>query len=757
MRTAKSSFGNLVERLDPKTLVWVWAARIPRRVGVGACHLVLACGLALSASATTHPCLLLTPVEVQAIRAGLGQAPLFDAELAQAKARIERALAAPIVVPVPADAAGFTHERHKANYAEMQLAGFLYQVTGEARYAAFVKALLEKYADLYPTLGRHPAANSSSPGRLFWQSLNECVWLVHVTQAYDCIYDTLTPAERARYEGNIFRPMAHFLADERAEEFDRIHNHGTWAATAVGMAGYVMGDREMVNKALRGSKQDGHGGYLRQLDELYAPDGYYVEGPYYARYVIMPFYVFAQVIEHNQPELQIFARRDGVLGKALHSLLQLTNRNGEFIPFNDALKEKNIQSPEVLLAVDTAYARYGRDPRLLSVAARQQGVTLSANGLEVARALAVTPNPPGYAYTSVEYRDGPDGHTGGVGVLRAASGASESLALLKYSTFGMEHGHFDKLSLIYYDQGREILSDYGSARFLNIEQKWGGRYLPENKTYAKQTVAHNALVVDRATQYGGSYAKGEHQHSDRHFFSADDPDFQVVSARDTTAVPGVAMQRTVALVRDAKLAFPVVIDVVRATSAQEHDYDLPFWYQGQFLQTNVAVAMNPTERHPLGTAHGYQHLWREGDGAAKGPVQFTWFNGGRYYTVTSAADENTRLVLVRIGANDPNQNLRNEPGFLLRTRAANQVFASVLEPHGIWDGTKEFTSGGFPNIERVTVVAASDEGTVVTIAGKGGLAWTLLIANRADPDGRHRVEAGGETFEWSGGAKLIRK
>lgn len=719
---------------------------------------VLLCAMGVSALAATHPCLMLTPAEVKEIRANLGKAPLFDAELAQAKARVEKALAAPIVVPVPADAAGFTHERHKANYTEMQLAGFLYQVTSEKRYADFVKAQLEKYAELYPTLGKHPAANGPSAGRLFWQSLNETVWLVHVSQAYDCIYDTLTAAERARYEEKIFKPMAHFLADERAHEFDRIHNHGTWAATAVGMAGYVMGDQELVKKALYGSKMNGEGGYLRQLDNLFAPDGYYVEGPYYARYVLMPFYVFAQVIENNQPDLKIFARRDGVLGKALHSLLQLTNLNGEFIPFNDALKEKNHQSPEVLLAVDIAYTRYGRDLQLLSIAARQQGVSLTGAGLEVAHALVETPQPPPYAYTSVEYRDGPTGATGGVGLLRQTSGSSQSLALLKYSTFGMEHGHFDKLSLIYYDQGHEILSDYGSARFLNVEQKYGGRYLPENKTYAKQTVAHNALVVDETTQYGGEYDRAENEHSERHFYDASNPDFQIVSGRDVTSVPGVTQQRTIALVRDPKLAFPVVVDVVRAVSAQEHSYDLPYWYQGQFLHTNVPVQTNATERRPLGKAHGYQHLWVEAEGAAPtGPVQFTWMNGSRYYTITTATTAPAKLIMTRIGANDPKLNLRAEIGFLLRTRAANQVFASVIEPHGVWDGTKEFTYGGFPSIQSVQVVAATDEGTVVKVVGKESLAWTILISNRPDAaDTEHRVEAGGQTYTWKGNAAIVR-
>lgn len=709
------------------------------------------------AKSSGHPRLLLTPAEVVSIRANLGRAPLFDAALAGAKEKMERALAAPQVVPVPADAAGFTHERHKQNYAEMQLAGFLYQITGEARYADFVKTMLRKYAALYPTLGDHPAATSSSPGRLFHQSLNETVWLVNVSQAYDCIYDTLSAEDRALFEANIFERMAHFLADERAREFDRIHNHGTWAATAVGMAGYVMGDDELVKKALHGSKMDGTGGYFLQLDNLFSPDGYYVEGPYYARYVLMPFYVFAQVIENNQPDLKVFERRDGVLGKAVYALLQQTYLNGEFIPFNDALKEKTIESPEVVLSVDLAYARYGHDAQLLSIAKRQHAVALNAAGQQVALALAATPNPAPFAYKSVEFGDGPDGKSGGVGILRQKSGASESLALLKYTTFGMEHGHYDKLQFLYYDQGREIIQDYGAARFLNVEQKFGGRYLPENKTFAKQTVAHNTVVVDRQSQYQGSYDKAEHAHSEKGFFDAGDPDFQVVSARDTTAVPGVAMQRTLAMVRDSRLAYPVVVDVFRVGSDAEHDYDLPFYYQGHFLRTNVALTQDATARRPLGQANGYQHLWLEAEGDAKGPVQFTWMNGNRYYTVSSAADAATKLLMVRIGANDPNFNLRNDPGFILRTRGKSHVFASVIEPHGKWDGTLEFTTGGFPSIRDVKVLAATDEGAVVRISGEGGLVWTLLISNRpANAGAAHRIEAAGEVFTWTGNAALQR-
>ena len=77
--------------------------------------------------------------------------------------------------------------------------------------------------------------------------------------------------------------MADWMSVTQAKEFDRIHNHGTWATASVGMLGYVLGDTSYVNRALYGTTRNGTGGFLKQLDILFSPDGYYMEGPYYIR------------------------------------------------------------------------------------------------------------------------------------------------------------------------------------------------------------------------------------------------------------------------------------------------------------------------------------------------------------------------------------------------------------------------------------------------------------------------------------------
>lgn len=717
--------------------------------------LFLAGVLCAGPTASRHPRLLLTADDVAVMRSSLGKYPLFDAAYQEAKERVDRALAASIDVPVPKDAGGYTHEKHKQNYQEMQLAGILFQMTKEEKYAFFVRDMLRKYADLYPTLKNHPAGTSETVGRLFWQTLNEAVWLLHTAQAYDCVYDKLTPQDRALFETNIFRPMAKFLIEDHVKEFDRIHNHGTWTATAVGMIGYAMGDTDLVAKTFYGSKKTHEFGYFRQLDLLFSPDGYYVEGSYYARYAMMPFYLFAQAIDNNQPELKIFEYRGQILKKMLYSALQLTYTNGAFIPFNDALKEKTYLSPELIIGVDVTFARYGFDRSLLGIAKEQNSVALNVTGLAVAKALAEKKEIPTFPYRSVEYADGPNGEKGGIGVLRSGPVSDQSLLLMKYAAHGMEHGHYDRLEFLYYDQGREIVQDYGAARFINVEPKFGGRYLPETKTWTRQTIAHNTVTVDGRSNFNYQMEPAEKNPGERHFFQADDPSFQVMSAKEKNAYPGVAMQRTMAMVADPKFPKPVVIDVFRIVSAEQHRYDFPFYYMGHFLASSTEYTAYDKQRSALGTANGYQHLWLEGEGKVNGPVRFTWMNGNRYYSLISSADTATSVLFTRIGAGDPNFNLRNEPAMMLRRNASSTVFATVLEPHGQWDGTKEFSVGAAPQVSSVTVLASTDEGTVVQIEGKDKLRWVFLVANGpASSTAKHSVTVNGTVYSWTGNAAL---
>ncbi|MBM0168488.1 alginate lyase family protein [Altererythrobacter sp. C41] len=683
--------------------------------------------------------------------AGLPQ--LYRAELAQARSFVNEMMAAGVVVPVPKDpGGGYTHEQHKRNYKAIYLAGQLYRITGEQAYADYVGDMLLAYAELYPTLGDHPARSNQNPGRLFWQVLNDAVWLVYAVQGYGEIRDTLSDADRKRIDDQVFRRAAEFLSVDSRATFDRIHNHATWATAGVGMTGYLLGDQDMVERALLGSDKSGKTGFLRQTELLFSPDGYYTEGPYYQRYALLPFMVFADAIERNDPDRHIFEYRDGILLKALYTTVQLTY-GGYFFPFNDALKDKSLRTDELYHGIAIAYGRT-RDPALLSIAEFQGRTVLSDSGLLVARDLAAGKAKP-FPFRSLLLRDGPEGDRGAVAILRQGSGPEHTVLVAKNSSQGMGHGHFDKLSWQLYDNGNEIVRDYGAARFLNIEAKQGGRYLPENESWAKQTIAHNTVAVDMRSHFDGDDELGETIAPQQLYFS-DEPGLQVSSARVENVQPGVALQRTLVMADIPGLEEPTVLDLMRAASDASHTYDLPLHYQGHLMELAFPVESHVAARPVLGEDNGYQHIWVDAVAQPEaGDAAMTWLLDGRFYTYRFVTDGTMQAILGESGANDPHFNLRREPTVILRARdKGDYAFVSLLESHGRYDGATEQTVASRSRI-RAMRHERVDGSDVVRLTLTDGSRIAIAISHDTDESARHRVNLDGETLEWTGFAAVI--
>jgi hypothetical protein len=687
--------------------------------------------------------------DVAAIRAAESMPALFAEALEAARKGVAPHLAQRPDIPVPADAGGgYTHEQHKRNSRVILDAGMLYLVTGEQAYAELARDLLLAYAELYPTLGEHPKKKEQTPGRLFWQSLNEAVWLVTAIQGYDAIHASLDAENRETIEQGLLHPLARFLSEGQPQTFDRVHNHGTWAVAAVGMTGYVLDQPEYVEKALYGLNRDGKAGFMRQLDELFSPDGYYSEGPYYQRYALMPFVLFAKAIERNEPQRGIFAHRDGILSKAIDTTIQLSY-NGLFFPINDAIKDKGIDTQELVYGVAIAYGLSG-DERLLSIAHAQGRTVLTGDAYRLAAAIDEGRAQP-YPFRSMQLADGPDGSWGALGILRSGSEPGHQAVVFKATAQGMGHGHFDRLSWLFYDNGREIISDYGAARFLNVESKYGGHYLPENRTWAKQTVAHNTLVVDEASHFGGDWQLGQENATvPLHFETGERAD--VVAAQIGSAYEGVEFSRALVMLKGAPFQLPLILDVLRVESDRTQQYDLPLHFQGQVTDVSHELEAYTDSLAPLGADNGYQHLWKRASArAAPGELfQLTFLNGNRFYTHSALATKSMVFLFAETGANDPNFNLRHEQALVQRVRnAGSQVFISVLEPHGEYNGSREYTTesaSAVASIER-----ASDGGLeAIRITTRGGSAATVALAFDPDPDARHRIELDGEILEWNG-------
>ncbi|WP_221930766.1 alginate lyase family protein [Changchengzhania lutea] len=712
-----------------------------------------------------HPNLILTQQGVKDIRANLGSIPIFDKTLENTIEEVDAEIELGIEVPIPKHlSGGYTHERHKRNFLILQKAGVLFQILEDEKYAIYVRDMLMAYAKLYPNLPIHPQTRSYARGKIFWQCLNDSNWLVYTSQAYDCIYEWLSKEERDTLENDLFIPFANFISEGNPQFFNRVHNHSTWGNVAVGMIALVMDNDDLLERALNGLKtdnlevgmKDNDGGFIKvegqkvgflaNIDEPFSPDGYYTEGPYYQRYAMYPFLIFAEALHNVKPELNIFDYKEGVLLKSVNTLINLSDADGEFFPLNDGQKGMSYYSRELVTAVDIAYHFGGNNAELLSIAKKQDCVLLDDSGLAVALGIKEGKEKL-FEKKSINLSDGPNGDQGGVGILR-----SEGLELVfKYAAQGLSHGHYDKLSFSLYENGEEVIQDYGLARFVNIEQKGGGNYLKENKTWAKQTIAHNTITQNEVSHFGGEYKVGSKHHSELHLYDDTNPQVQIVSAKETNAYPGTQLHRTFAIIDDEDFEKPFVVDIMNVTSESENQYDFPYYYLGQLMKTNFEYTV-PSVLVPLGKSNGYEHLWKEAEGKpASDNTTFSWLNHGNFYTLTTAADAEDDLILARIGAKDPEFNLRREPALIIRRNAKNTTFASVIESHGNYSTVSEFAVNAYSNIVSLKVAYNNDNYTAIQIEDVNGKLKMLLLANsNSSNNNEHKLEIANNEYKWVG-------
>ena len=450
-----------------------------------------------------------------------------------------------------------------------------------------------------------------------------------------------------------------------------------------------------------------------------------------------------------KPELDIFGQQGGVLLKGVDALLNLSDADGEFFPLNDGQKGMSYHASSLVTAVDIAFHVGGQDPHLLGIAEEQGQVLLDDAGFSVALAIR-DGKMQAFEKKSVNLSDGTDGKQGGVAVLRY--GNEDMTLVFKYAAQGLSHGHYDKLSFSLYEHGDEILQDYGLARFVNIEQKGGGNYLEENATWAKQTIAHNTITQNETSHFEGKYEIGSQHHSELYFFDASDEDMQVVSATESNAYPGTELRRTMALIKNENFEKPFVLDVFQLISDGEHQYDLPFYFMGQVMQVNFEYE-TPSSLNALGEKNGYQHLYLEGDGKPDSDnIRFSWMDNGKFYTLTSVADKSDELLFARLGANDPEFNLRRDPAFIFRRNVVgNTIFATIVEPHGSYSPVSEIAVNSNSNISELKIVYDDENYTAVSIADLEGRSSLFILSNRdASVSRKHQLAIGNRTYQWVG-------
>ncbi len=146
----------------------------------------------------------------------------------------------------------------------------------------------------------------------------------------------------------------------------------------------------------------------------------------------------------------------------------------------------------------------------------------------------------------------------GVAILRAGTESAAQACLIRYGAC-LNHGHYDDLNLNYAALGREVTYDLG----------YGLGSTHTQVGWAKQTAAHNVVVVDETSQHiGGGDGTGGSLH-----LLAEMPGLRLVEADAPAAYAGQGVdeyRRTVALIGEGHERY--MVDIFRVHGGSQHDY-----------------------------------------------------------------------------------------------------------------------------------------------------------------------------------------
>jgi hypothetical protein len=563
--------------------------------------------------------------------------------------------------------------------------------SAEAACLAHVRAVLLGYAARYAAY--QPHGEHAGKGRVMGQSLDEAVWSIALSWAYDAVRDALAPDERRQIEEGLLRPAAAHLLGQR---FRRVHNIECWHLAALASLGVVLADQACIAAAL-----DEHAGFPAQLEGGVLADGWWWEGsPAYHFYALQALLIGALALRHVRPEMLAHAR----LRAMLDAPTELARADLSLPALNDCWFGVSARGELARRAAlyETAWTLW-RDPAHAALLARLYAAGEPRRSTEALLfGPEVLPAPAAVLPASRLFE------ASGYIVLRHGTGVpDERWLLLKFGPHGGGHGHPDKLSLDLHAFGKRLSPDLGTP----------GYGIPLNRTWYRHTLAHNTVLLDSLPQppATGTLVR---------FAPPEQGDFAVADARVAWPAEAPEPYRGAAVRRcvlwkspDEATGRPLYfIDLVQVRCPTPRQIDLAWHHTGALELPGLA---------PLGTplsGEGYAHLtsirqlraaqwhaiWRLGDCG----------------TQCFAADPPGATLLAAEAPYNPAS--ERMPLLLRRVSAAQASFVAVYEP---------FQEQ--PAITRVIWVTRSleDEGQVhFVVEGMGWRdAWVIYERERAQP------------------------
>jgi hypothetical protein len=493
---------------------------------------------------------------------------------------------------------------HYAAEAASRQLGWAYLYTGDDRYAAEVKRILIKFAQDYSTYpGRIDRWGMRGPfarlgGRRYVQSLDEATGVIELAKAYDLTRTSpvYTEEDRSKIESDFFRATAQTLLRFNQD----ISNHQTWYNAGLMAIASVLADGALVERVLTM-----RGGYYDQLKRSVGAEGLWYEGTLaYHSYAVS---AMIEIVKAGN-RLGLSLHDEPKFKKLFTAPLRVVYPNGALPAINDS-DPGNVQSFNGHWR--WAWVQY-RDPFFAQLLARGDEKVLRSLLEEagITEGIEVMEWPP-----KVPSEDLPDA---GLVALRMGSGDKAVCVFMDYGPHGGGHGHFDKLNLLLFANGREWLLDPGRLDYSHKEYS----------TWVKTTAAHNTVALGERSQQPTTGSLLHLQEGDG---------FVAAVAESKGAYPSSTLRRSLLLTPH------FLVDVFDVQNGKADTIDLFAHANAASLEPIVSVPPE-SKRDKLGNAEGYQHLADASEYRIDGNSQWDYVSKGAKLRVHLLGEPAERLI-----------------------------------------------------------------------------------------------------------------
>ncbi len=544
---------------------------------------------------------------------------------------------------------------HDTNLNAAKNEAWAFAITGDRKYADAAGAILKGYAERYNSYPYHdnymPAGKKlgKTGGHLYEQTLDEAMAVTwKIAPAYDLVYDALSADDRKQIEQNLIRPMLANIEKNHAGK----SNWQTWHNAAFITGGAVIGDEAWVKRAIDEPKN----GFLFQMNESVSKDGMWFENSWgYHFYTLQAMTAIAEggrrigVDLWNNPTL-----------KSMYTIgLRYTMPDGSLPRYGDDVNTSALKQNAMMTAAAKAYG----DPMLAALTR-----TVSFDSVLLGQPVSKEAKP--------KIEGSEVFPAAGHAILRT-NGEAGLAAAITFGEFGGFHGHFDKLSFVFFGYGKELGVDPGRA----ASQAYR---LPIHANWYRATVAHNAVVVDGQSQQG---AEG------KLLSFASNPQYAAVVTECNTAYKGIDQKRTLWLTP----SYLLVVDEVSGDASQ-HRYDWIYHQRGTSVASPTANQDGSLPEQYIG--HEYLKNIKTGTSSQQIAVDFT---GDVDLRMTFRAEKNTDLLL----ADGVGKNVDDRvPMAMLTQKNYGARFVVVLEP---------VAKGKTPTVTSVDLVQPPNESAVIIV------------------------------------------